>query len=218
MSFSNISSKMQAVFVVAVALAITVAAYFTVYKSIDDSNRQKKTALQAKIRDNDMLRPYEKNMNQLVADTESLKQQLERQKLIVPDEKEADQFMRVMQNTAAQAGIEIRRYTSKSSVSHEFYTEVPFDIELDGPYYSMLNFFERVAKLERIINIGTIQMGSLTREGGFRKGYQYAPQESVGAKCVATTFFSREAGAAPEPTKGGKGAKTSKPSPKPSEK
>lgn len=205
MSFGNISAKMQALFVVVVALAITGAAYMALYKSIDDANRTTQLALQAKMRDNDMLRPYEKNMNQLVADTESLKQQLERQKLIVPDEKEADQFMRVMQNTAAQAGIEIRRYTSKPSVAHEFYTEVPFDIELDGPYYSMLNFFERVAKLERIINVSNIQLGALNGDGGFKKSYQYAPHESVGAKAVATTFFSREPGA------GAAAGKSSKP-------
>ena len=209
MSFSNISAKMQAVFVVAIALAITGAAYFTVYKSIDDSNRQKKTALEAKMRDNDMLRPYEKNMSQLVADTESLKQQLERQKLIVPDEKEADQFMRLMQTTATQSGVEIRRYTSKNTVAHEYYTEVPFDIELDGPYFAMLSFFERVAKLERIINVSNMQMGSLHSKdgGGFKKNYVYTPEESIGVKCVATTFFSRDAKTAPveaDTTKKGK--------------
>jgi len=191
MSFANISAKMQALLVVVVAIAITGAAYLAVYKSIDDNNRASQLTLEAKMRDNDTLRPYEKNMNQLIADTEALKQQLERQKLIVPDEKEADQFMRLMQNTAAQAGIEIRRYTSKNTVAHEFYTEVPFDMELDGPYFSMLNFYDRVAKLERIINVSNMQMGSL-KEGGFKKGYEYNPRESVGAKCVATTFFSRD--------------------------
>jgi type IV pilus assembly protein PilO len=185
---------LQAALVVVIALAITGGAYFAVYKSIDDTNRTNRVALEAKMRDNDTLRPYEKNMGQLIADTESLKQQLERQKLIVPDEKEADQFMRLMQSTAMQSGIEIRRYTSKPTVAHEFYTEVPFDLELDGPYFSMLNFFERVAKLERIINIGNISMGGLNgKEGGFRKAYQYSPLESVGARCTATTFFSRDA-------------------------
>ena len=199
MSFGNISAKMQALLIVVVAIAITGAAYLAVYKGIDDSNKANRLALEAKMRDNDTLRPYEKNMNQLVADTEALKQQLEFQKLIVPDEKEADQFMRLMQNTAMQAGVEIRRYTSKNTVPHEFYTEVPFDIELDGPYYSMLDFYQRVAKLERIINVSNMQMGALrSKDGtGFKKGYEYNPRETVGAKCVATTFFSRDPKSAP---------------------
>jgi Tfp pilus assembly protein PilO len=122
MNFGNISAKVQAVIVAVVALAITGGAYFAVYRSMDESNKTTRLSLEAKVRDNDTLRPYEKNMSQLIADTEALKQQLERQKLIVPDEKEADQFMRLMQNTAALSHIEIRRYTSKPTVQHEFYT------------------------------------------------------------------------------------------------
>lgn len=201
------NAKLQSLVIVVVALLITGGAYFTIYKSMDDSNRTSRLSLQSKMRDNDTLRPYEKNMNQLIADTEALKQQLEFQKLIVPDEKEADQFMRLMQTTAMQSGVEIRRYTSKPTVAHEFYTEVPFNLELDGPYFSMLNFFERVARLERIINVSDMQMGSLnSKDGGsFKKGYQYAPHESVGARCVATTFFSRDPKSAPpEPAKGKK--------------
>ena len=47
----------------------------------------------------------------------------------------------------------------------EFYSEVPFAIDIDGPYYSVLNFFQRVAELERIVNVGNMQMGN-TKSGG----------------------------------------------------
>ena len=192
MNFGN--AKVQALIVVVVAIAITGGLYFAVYRSMEETNDASRLSLEAKMRDNETLRPYEKNMSQLIADTEALKQQLERQKLIVPDEKEADQFMRLMQNTALNSGIEIRRYTSKPTVAHEFYTEVPFDMELDGPYYSVLNFYERVAKLERIINVSNMAMGGLKARdaAAFRRNYPYDPNESVGAKCVATTFFSRD--------------------------
>jgi hypothetical protein len=58
----------------------------------------------------------------------------------------------------------------------------------------VLNFYERVAKLERIINVSNMAMGGLKAKdaGTFRRGYEYAPHESVGARCVATTFFSRD--------------------------
>ena len=49
--------------------------------------------------------------------------------------------------------MELRRYKAKDTKSQQYYTEVPFDLELDGPYYSALNFFDRVSKLERIVNI-----------------------------------------------------------------
>ena len=36
---------------------------------------------------------------------------------------------------------------------------MPFEVELDGPYYSMLNFFDSVGKLERIVNVSGLHGG-----------------------------------------------------------
>ncbi|MGH9493140.1 MAG: hypothetical protein ACRD2K_06540, partial [Terriglobales bacterium] len=56
-----------------------------------------------------------------------------------------------------------------------------------------------VAKLERIINIGNLQMATPARQpdAKTKKKYIYAPGESVVASCTATTFFSRAPEAAP---------------------
>jgi hypothetical protein len=63
----------------------------------------------------------------------------------------------------------------------------------------VLNFFQRVAELERIVNVSNMQMGN-TKSGGAAKvkgSYPYAPGETVVASCVATTFFSHEPEAQP---------------------
>ena len=49
-------------------------------------------------------KPYETKLPDLLAQIESLKQQMEIQKKIVPDEKEADKFIHLMQDTAAGVG------------------------------------------------------------------------------------------------------------------
>jgi type IV pilus assembly protein PilO len=103
---------------------------------------------------------------------------------------------------ASKAGIELRRYTAKPVVQKDFYSEVPFDIEVDGPFYSMLNFFDRVGKLERIVNVSGLMMASTRKpqDAKPKKTYQYAPNESVVATCTATTFFSHDL----DPGPGGK--------------
>jgi type IV pilus assembly protein PilO len=100
----------------------------------------------------------------------------------------------MLDGEAQKAGVELRRYTSKPTSSKEYYTEMPFDIELDGPYYSMLNFFDRVGKLERIVNISGLLVSTTKNPGGAKAKhtYQYAPNESVVATCTATTFFSHD--------------------------
>jgi len=192
--FSELPGKTQVGIILGGAVALTVLFYFTQLRNMTAANQSASAALQAKQRENNLLRPYrdkEKDLEQKIA---SLQQQLEILKKIVPDEKEAEQFMHIMQSTANSAGVEIRRYTSKAPASHEFYTEVPFEMDIDGPYYSVLSFFDRTARLERIITVGGLQMSSVKKPGDarVRKTYQYAPSESVVVSCLATTFFSHD--------------------------
>jgi Tfp pilus assembly protein PilO len=67
-------------------------------------------------------------------------------------------------------------------------------MELDGPYYSMLNFFDRVGKLERIVNVSSLLVSTTRKpmDAKAKKTYQYAPNESIVATCTATTFFSHD--------------------------
>src|SRR5712692_7168549 len=71
---------------------------------------------------------------------------------------------------------------------------VPDEKELDGPYYSMLNFFDKVGKLERIVNVSALLVSTTKKPGEAKTKhtYQYAPNESVVATCTATTFFSHD--------------------------
>jgi hypothetical protein len=66
----------------------------------------------------------------------------------------------------------------------------------------MLNFFDRVGKLERIVNISGLLVSNTKNPTGAKAKhtYQYAPNESVVATFTATTFFSHDldpAGPAP---------------------
>jgi type IV pilus assembly protein PilO len=172
----------------------TGALYYTVFKSQRDENASAQTKLQAKVRENAELEAYKPKLADIERQLASLKQQLEIERRIVPDEKEVDNFMRMVGGEARKAGVEIRRYTAKPVSAKEYYTEVPFEVELDGPYYSMLGFFDRVSKLERIVNVNNLLVASTRKpsEAKAKKTYQYAPNESVVATCLTTTYFSHD--------------------------
>ena len=147
MNFGELSGfKLLGVLVLA-GIVGSVALYYTVFKSQRDENASAQTKLQAKMRENAELEAYKPKLADIERQLASLKQQLEIERRIVPDEKEVDNFMRMVSGEARKAGIEIRRYTARPVSNRDFYTEVPFEVELDGPYYSMLGFFDRVGKL-----------------------------------------------------------------------
>ena len=193
-NFSDMSGLKQWGVVVAGSALLTGALYFTMFKSQREANEVAQQALENKMRENAELEAYRPKLAEIERQLASLKQQLEIERRIVPDEKEVDGFMRMLDAEAMKAGIELRRYTAKPVSAKEFYTEVPFEMELDGPYYSMLNFFDRVGKLERIVNVSGLLVATVKKptEAKAKHAYQYAPNESVVATFTASTFFSHD--------------------------
>jgi Tfp pilus assembly protein PilO len=193
-NFGEMSGIKQWAVVVGGAALITAGLYFTVFKSQRDQNTAAQAALDTKRKENAELEAYRPKLAEMERQLASLKQQLEIERRIVPDEKEVDGFIRMLDAEASKAGIEIRRYTAQPVAQKDFYTEVPFEMELDGPYYSMLNFFDRVGKLERIVNVSNLLVSTTRKptDAKAKKTYQYAPNESIVATCKASTFFSHD--------------------------
>jgi type IV pilus assembly protein PilO len=193
-NFSELSGLKQWGAVLAGGALVTTALYFTVFKSQSDKNAAAQHLVQEKVRENNELESYRPKLKDMERQLANLKQQLEIERRIVPDEKQVEGFIESMDGEAQKAGVELRRYSAKPVSTKEYYTEVPFDLELDGPYYSMLNFFDRVGKLERIVNVSGLLVSTTKNptNAKVKHSYQYAPNESVAATFTATTFYSHD--------------------------
>ena len=193
-NFSELSGIKQWGAVLAGGALVSAALYFFMFKNQNDSNVKAEHAMQDKVRENNELESYRPKLKDIERQLANLKQQLDIERRIVPDEKSVDGFIEMMDTEATKAGVELRRYTAKPVAAKEYYSEVPFDMELDGPYYSMLNFFDRVGKLERIVNISGLLVANTKNPSSAKAKhtYQYAPNESVVATFTATTFFSHD--------------------------
>jgi type IV pilus assembly protein PilO len=193
-NFNELSGLKQWGAVIAGGALVTVALYFTIFKTQNDKNATAQKAVEVKVRENNELESYRPKLKDMELQLANLKQQLEIERRIVPDEKQVDTFIQTMDSEAVKAGVELRRYAAKPVVAKEYYTEVPFDMELDGPYYSMLNFFDRVGKLERIVNVSGLLVASTKNatNAKVKHQYQYAPNESVVASFTASTFYSHD--------------------------
>jgi type IV pilus assembly protein PilO len=195
------SAGRQYLIMIVVVALVTGAAWYFVWQPKQDANAQAQAALDGKnqqIASLSQLRDKERELDDNIA---KLQQQLQQMAAIVPDQKEVEKFIHLIEEKAQEAGITVRRYTAQPLVTREFYSEVPFEVELDGQYYQMLNFFDRVGRLERIVNITNLQLAGVADRRnikGLKKNYTYGPEESVVALCHAVTFFSPEgqAGAA----------------------
>lgn len=143
------------------------------------------------------LQVYRQRYGELRQQMDALSKQLDTLKTIVPEEKETDEFIRLIEGAAAASHIEIRRLTSQAIVPREFHYEMPFEIQADGPYFNLMDFFGRLGRLSRIINVGDLDFADPDKAKGTK--YPLRPGTTVSAIFTATTFFTKPADAGTPP-------------------
>jgi type IV pilus assembly protein PilO len=142
------------------------------------------------------LQVYERRYSEFSQEMSALNNQLDTLKTIVPDEKATDEFIRLLQGSAAASGVQIRRLTAQAVVSRQYHFEMPFEVQVDGPYYEIVDFFSRLSRLSRIINVGNLKFGGLAES---KPQYPVRANTTVTGVCIVTTFFTMPAGAATAP-------------------
>lgn len=192
--FNEMSITTQLGVLLLAGILVGAGFYYGFLNNIIQKNKDLQSKVEDKQAENKRLKFFEDKLPELNAQLVHLQQQLDIEKKIVPDEKEADRFMKLMHDQAASAGINIRRYAAMPIASRQYVTEVPFQIDVDGRYESMVDFFERIGRLDRIINISNLQISNTKTTGPskVKATYPYSAGESVVASCTATTFFSHD--------------------------
>jgi type IV pilus assembly protein PilO len=140
-------------------------------------------------REVDQLQVYERRNAEFKLEMASLEKQLETLKTIVPEEKELDEFIRLLQGSAAASGVQIRTLTANAVVAKDYHYELPFSISVDGPYYNIEDFFSRLSRLSRIINVGDLKFSGIADTNS--AAYPVRPGTTVTGTCLITTFFSK---------------------------
>lgn len=142
------------------------------------------------------LQVYKQRYGELKQQMDALSKQLDTLKTIVPEEKETDEFIRLLQGAASSSNVEIRRLVAKAVVPKDNnYYEMPFEIQADGPYFNVLDFFGRLSRLSRIINVGDLEFADPEKSKAAH--YTMRPGTTVTGVFVATTYFTKPADTTP---------------------
>jgi type IV pilus assembly protein PilO len=154
---------------------------------------------------------YERRYTEFSQDVNALHKELDTLQAIVPQDKQEDEFIRLLQGAAAASGVQLRSLSAQSVVPHQYHYEMPFLVSVDGPYFNVVDFFSRLSRLSRIINVQDLTLGAVDAVKGGR--YPMRPGTSVSGTCIVVTFFTNpdnsaaSPGATPAPA-------TSRPTPK----
>ena len=76
----------------------------------------------------------------------------------LPDSKEIPGLLTDISSLGKNAGLDIKRFKPNPEIPRGFYAEVPLEISFTGTFHQVVTFFDLVAKLPRIVNVGELKM------------------------------------------------------------
>jgi len=195
-SFNDLPAVVQALILAALAVGLAVGYFFFGIPGVADSVwslSEKRTRLQAEVdrlhQENLKNQAVERERAELLNRIEQLSKQLETLRTIVPDEQATDEFVRTVYDTARGSAIFLRNFVAQPLVQRDFHVEMPWNARLDGTYFQLLNFFDRLARQQRIISVVGLSLGP--PGGGGQGNFTILPGETVGASCTIVTYFNR---------------------------
>lgn len=185
---------LQAVFYFALTAVLILAGLYVPGSPLQ-STRDSLEAAQARLKplqaDVDRLLVYKQQRAELQSDMDALQKQLATLQTIVPEDKQTDQFILMLQQAAMSSGVTVRTLKADAVATKPYYFEMPFEIVADGPYYSVLDFFARLGRLSRIINVGDLKLEAVGSNANSGAKFRMAPGTTVTGSFTVTTFFTK---------------------------
>ena len=142
----------------AIAVLIGAGYFFLMYEDARMQQEQlqaKEMELQRKLSE---VRSIAANIDEFEAEIAALELKLQAVLRQLPNQREIEVVLTDISNLGKTAGIEIKEFTRKPEVLHGFYAEVPIDLKLVGQYHDVARFFDMLAGLPRIVNMGSIKV------------------------------------------------------------
>jgi len=205
----DMSVIMQGLVAAAIAVVLVLLGIYLPFSPVAQEKDQVDKAVVQKAQltqEVQQLQVYQRRFGELKQEMDALNKQLDTLKSIVPEEKETDDFIRLLQGAAAASNVQIRHLVAKAVVPKDNnYYEMPFEVQADGPYFNVLDFFGRLSRLSRIINVGDLEFADPEKAKGGH--YVMRPGSTVSGTFMATTYFTNPGDSTPASSATKPGAK-----------
>ena len=84
---------------------------------------------------------------------------------LLPKDKEIPKLLADISSLGRNAGLDFQTFKPQADVPKDFYAEIPVDVDVVGPYHNVGFFFDQVSRLDRIVSVSNVKMGTPKKEG-----------------------------------------------------
>lgn len=143
--------------------------------------------LQAK---NETARVATQRINEFRALYTSKAAEYEELKVLLPEQQEITNVLQGLQDTANNSKLIVMRFAPRDSSMQDSIMEKPVEVEVDSNFNNLRAFFERMAKLPRIVSIKDFKLHQVDKQ---------TDAKTIHASFLLTAYYAAPADANPKP-------------------
>jgi len=105
------------------------------------------------------------NYEKFKAELEATETLFEEKAALLPKDKEIPSLLTNISALGRGSGLDFLAFKPGADIPKDFYSEIPIDIKVRGPYHNLGVFLDQISKLDRIVTVSNIDMGGPKKEG-----------------------------------------------------
>jgi type IV pilus assembly protein PilO len=192
----NLKWHFQLLMLVGVATLL----YLTVWYFVTSETRAQVQVLNDEIAQitakNEAARVATQRINEFRALYASKAVEYEELKVLLPEQREITNVLQGLQDNARDSRLIVMRFSPRDDTQQDSIMAKPVEIEVDSNFNNLREFFDKMAKLPRIVSITDFKINQLDKQ---------TAQKTLHAQFLLTTFYADPEALAtkPEPAKPG---------------
>jgi type IV pilus assembly protein PilO len=179
--FKNLQWQMQLFILVGIAALL----YFGVYYFVTSTTRVEIAALNEQISQlqakNEAARVATERINEFRSLYASKTEEYDELKVLLPEQREITNVLQGLQDTAGDSRLIVMRFSPREDTLKDAIMEKPVEVEVDSNFNNLRAFYEKMAKLPRIVSIKDFKINQLDKQ---------TPEKTIHALFVLTAYYA----------------------------
>jgi type IV pilus assembly protein PilO len=102
-------------------------------------------------------------------------------KVLLPEEREITNVLQGLQTSASESRLIVSRFSPRDDIQQDAMMAKPVEIEVDSNFNNLRAFFDKMAKLQRIVSITDFKLNQLEKQ---------SPDRTLHAQFLLTTYYA----------------------------
>ncbi len=103
-------------------------------------------------------------LNEFRAAYKARQEEYDELKALLPEQRELTSVLQGVQDRASMSRISMQHFLPKEDIQQDFYSGKPIEVEVKSSFNNLRNFFDQMARYQRIVSITDFKINSLSEQ------------------------------------------------------